>query len=319
MGGVPMSGFWVLFWVGGIGIPLVYRLASLTKSSGFQKSSSHIWVTPRSHRKVKDATVRDVWKKHNPGKSWSEYQDKKVRDLGIFFALLFTIGVIWLNAELQLVRLPIWKQALAFLAGGGFSAFALKFLDLIGNPPYSSRVKNILHYLFLGLAGLSLAGGLTLTILGNPLPISQHWVWAPLGAVFLLFALEMTLFQYLRAQKQKKAHEKGLELGKWVLRVMQEVNHLQKKDSIQLQGNTMMQKFLACLGKGYLDHLYRAGDFFQETEDIMLALVTGQQISLDEHLYKNREELIKAVQAAYFYGTQHFRHEIHPKIQAKLE
>jgi len=54
----------------------------------------------------------------------------------------------------------------------------------------------------------------------------------------------------------------------------------------------------------------------------MLDLVQGRQMSIDTNeIYKARDEIIKALQAFYFYAIDKYpkHYKLHPRIKAKLK
>jgi len=72
--------------------------------------------------------------------------------------------------------------------------------------------------------------------------------------------------------------------------------------------------------QGEYDWQARDKEFFHLTESILLDLIQGRPMSIDDQdIYHARDEVIKAVQAFYFYSVNKFpEFEIHPRIKRAL-
>ncbi len=81
---------------GVLGIPLILLLGTFFMDSGSAASNTHIWVYKGSNRKVKDATVEEVWKRQNPGKSWDKHQST----IYITVTIILCVGFLFLLAKL---------------------------------------------------------------------------------------------------------------------------------------------------------------------------------------------------------------------------
>lgn len=69
-----------------------------------------------------------------------------------------------------------------------------------------------------------------------------------------------------------------------------------------------------------LDWKIRNDRFFKLTEGVLLDLVRGKPMSIsDDEIYSDRDSVIKAVQAFYFYMVEHFSEcDLHPKIKQAI-
>ena len=324
-----MSIFWTLFWLGFIGMPLMVFLASLTGTSGYEKDTSHIWVYKRSKAKAKDANVRDVWKHNHPGKSWEDHQERQFIGCSIFLVVAFLGFLTWLSN--QIFSLPdsitakrvFWQVGAPIL--GGLSAAVIAGLVSLTKDVKSGflKVLNILAWI---LMGVGVVGGLVLTFLGHSLPISHNWIWAPLAAVGFFLALD----SFIGRGKKKRSIKGGNELGNWVVKVKSYYDgNVRRREfsaisahlpSMDAKSFGIMFLEVAALQLGYLDYLMRDKGFFKETEGIMLDLVRGRPMSIsDPELYNNRNEIIRALQAFYFYAVKKSGFAIHPRIKTALK
>lgn len=312
-----MSTFWTMFWLGFIGIPLVIFIASKIsgKDSGYQKDTSHIWVFQRSGAKVKDATVRDVWEHNHPGKTWAQHQDNQFIGCSIFLVIGFIVFLFWLSA--RIFFLPVdnsgqrlfWQIGAPLLGGlsGGVFYGMQSFLSI-----YKLDFFKLLHIITLVVTALGAIGALVLTFLKIDLPISLHWIWAAAGSPLLFLILD----QIFGSAKKKKASKGGDELSAWVYKVM-EFSHMWDIDKL----TEIMLFSIYQLQQGEYDFDIKRGEFFKETESLMLDLVQGRSMSIGmDEIYRARDEVIKALQAFYFYSVEKFpQFKMHPRIIKALK
>ena len=317
-----MSVFWTLYWLGFLGLPLVIYLASSMFGTGASTSGTHIWVIKGSKSKVRDASNREVWEHNNPGKSWDKYQQSQFIGCSVVLVIGFLIFLVWLastNFALPEDRPGLrlfWQIGAPIL--GGLSAGAFIVLQSpMGD--YKFTFLLILHIIALVLMGVGVIGGLVLTFIGIPLPISPHWIWAPAGATALLLIMNPIFGGVKKGQskrKQKKAGEAGGKLYQWVAHIMMFTKQYDIKNL-----EAIMSEAVEKLQWGEYDHDIRNQDFFDLTESIILDLVGGRQMSIeDDDIYRARESIIRAVQAFYFYSIKKFsQYNIHPRIEKALK
>jgi hypothetical protein len=317
-----MSVFWSLFWLGFLGLPLMVLIASVVLGSGAGSSSTHIWVYKGTRNKVRDATNREVWEHNNPGKSWEKYQRSQFIGCAVFLVIGFLIFLVWLASELFVLpedglglRL-FWQIGAPIL--GGLSAGAFVGLQTLMEN-YKITFLKVLHIIALVLMGVGIIGGLVLTFIGKPLPISQHWIWAPAGATVFFLILNAIMGGVAKGRekrKQNKAIAGGGQLFRWVVYVMDFSKQYDIKNL-----STIMTEAVEKLQWGEFDHDIWNQEFFELTESIILDLVSGQQMSIeDQDIYRAREPIIRAVQAFYFYSTQKVpQFKIHPRIEKALQ
>ena len=324
-----MTAFWILFWLSFIGFPLLVWLANQMRSGGFSIDRSHIWVRKGSDRKVNDATIRDVWKHNNPGKKWETYQDGVVKGLSIFFGMLFLGFLFWFSGSFLTLPEDSTARRLFWQVGGpllgGISAAAFLVLQSLIFDLKSNFFK-LLNVLALVLMGVGVIGGLVLTFLKRPLPISPHWVWAPAAATCLFLVLGSQLGE----RNRKRSLKGGSNLEEWVYTVRKygsgtfvrrELSKIseQKKSDYEKKFGIMFPAVWE-LKLGELDFLMRDENFFKQTESIMLDLVSGHPMTLaDNELYKNQKGIIRALQEFYFTAVNKYGHHMHPRIKAKLK
>ncbi len=314
-----MSIFWTMFFLGFIGLPVVILFASLIsgKDSGYQRDTSHLWVYKRSGAKAKDASVRDVWEHQHPGKSWAQHQD----NIFMFFTVVLVIGFLiflyWLSGKFftQLLLQAKTAQRLFWqigtpILGGLTSGVFIGIQSFIKD--YKSGFLRILHIVVLSVMVVGVIGALVLTFLGRKLPISHHWVWVPAGMTCLLLLLDSAI----GGRKKKSSRKGGDELLGWVMKVMDMVGRwdLDQLDALMVFATMQMQK-------GEYDWKLRRTDFFKETEDLMLDLVRGRSMAIEnEALYRARDQVIKALQTFYFYSVEKFPEcKLHPRIAKALK
>jgi hypothetical protein len=310
-----MSVFWTLYWLGFLGIPLVLLLATIFVPNGAAASGSHIWVYKGTRRKVKDASVKEVWQRHNPGKSWEKHQSAQYIGCAVFLVIVFLVFLAWLAAEIFMLPtertgLRLFWQIGAPILGALSAGLVVGGQSLITDALKSGFFK-ALQLLFLVLVGIGLIGALVLTFLKHPLPISQHWIWAPIGGTLLVLILD-SIFSGTR---QKKAGKGGAKIEDWVMEVIQMIHQWDPDDygvSIAFAAYEVEQ--------GKHDWAVRNEDFFKLTESIFLDLIGGKPMSIgDQDIYRARDQVVKAVQTIYFYCVKTFpEFDLHPRIKRAL-
>lgn len=306
-----MTVFWTMFWLGFLGIPLILLLATVFMDSGSAASNTHIWVYKGSNRKVKDATVEEVWKRQHPGKSWDKHQSGIYTAAAIILSIGFMAFLSWLGGRtftlpMDRVGLRLFWQIGAPILGGLSAGLFYGLQSLLED--YKSAFLKVLHIIALVLTAVGVIGGLVLTFLGRPLPISQHWLWAPIGATVLLLIID-SIFSSARKERASKG---GGNLEVWVYEVMGMAHQYETTQIKSIMGLATIQ-----LQTGEMDWQIRNEKFFKLTEGIILDLIRGKPMSIEESgIYYARDEVIRTVQAFYFYSVEKFRgYEMHPKIR----
>ena len=192
------------------------------------------------------------------------------------------------------------------LSAGGIYGLQSKLSD------YKSGALMVLHIIALAVMGLGVIGALVLTFLKIPLPISNHWLWAPLGAMGVFMILDAIG----KKEKQVKAGKGGAKFEDWVVKVFGMLNNWDID-----QGTGVIEGVMALatieMGQGKFDWNIRDEEFFKMTEGILVDLIQGKVMSISaDEIYRARESVIKAVQAFYFYMVDNFREfEMHPAIK----
>jgi len=306
-----MSIFWAMFWLGFLGIPLILLLATVFTGNGSAASNTHIWVYKGSTQKVKDATVAEVWKREHPGKSWETHQS----NIYIAVAIILCAGFLILLASFagEIFTLPMDRTGLrlfwqigAPILGGLSAAIFYGLQTLIEG--YKSAFLKVLHILSVVLTAVGVIGALVLTFMKRPLPISQNWLWAPIG----LMVFSLILDRILSGVRKGRATKGGGQIEDWVGDVLDMIRQYDTSKMNTLMGCAMVQ-----LQMGELDWQIHDEKFFKKTEAILLDLVQGKPLSIDDRdIYYARDEVIKAVQTFYFYSVDKFREfEMHPRIR----
>lgn len=309
-----MAVFWTMFWLSFLGMPLIVLLAGLTRSSGFDRDSSHIWVDGRSGKKTGKATVRDVWRHNHPGQKWEDHQTRQVTGCSVVLGIVFIGFLAWLAAETFLlpqdrVGLRLFWQIGAPILGA-ISAGAFYLLQTsISN--YKSNFLKTLHIFALVVMGLGVIGALVLTFLNMPLPISNHWLWVPVGAMMMFVIMD----SIGRKAKTAKAQRGGSNLEKWVHLIMTLMDSWDYGDLDNLLIRATVE-----MRVGNLDRKIRNQEFFDITEGILLDLIQGNPMSIGiDEVYRNRASVIKAVQDFYFYMVNSFQcFALHPKVEKAI-
>lgn len=306
-----MSIFWVIFWLAFLGLPLLLWIASLIsgEDSGYQKDTSHYWAFQRSGAKVRDATRRDVWEHLNPGKSWENRNVGCITFLVIAYIALLAWGAGILSVLIEAPS-PNWFMRIIAPILGGVSAGVFIGIQSF-MPNYRHTTFKVLHIIALVLMAVFAIGALVLTFLDRSLPFSQHWVWAPAGATVVLLLLD----KVIAGAGKKQAGKAGDQLSEWI----EQVTNLTGGWSIdQVEGRMMLAVYK--LQNGDYDWEIDDPAFFKLTESLMLDLVSGSSMSIkDEEIYRARNEVIKALQAFYFYSVEKVpKFSMHPKIKKAL-
>jgi hypothetical protein len=312
-----MTAFWTMFWLGFLGVPLMIFLASKIsgKDSGYQKDTSHYWAFNQSGAKVRDATVRDVWEHNHPGKKWADHQSNQSVGCAIFLVIVFIALLAWFSG--LILGLPqdnpgqrLFWQIGAPLLGGAFGGVFLGIQSFISK--YKSKFLKILHIIVLILTIVGIIGGLVLTFLKKSLPISQNWIWIIVGAMLVLLLLDK-IFSGVNKTRAKKG---GDQLSNWVEKVVEitQAWGIDKVDSKMIFATYQLQQ-------GNCDWSIHNQKFFKETESLMLDLVSGHPMSIgNDEVYHARQEVIKTLQAFYFYCVDKYpEFKMHPRIEKALK
>lgn len=337
-----MSAFWLIFWLAFILLPLLIWLISsiFGKDKGYEKDTSHYWAYKGSSAKVRDANRREVWEHLNPGKKWESRQTGCVIFLVIGLIALFGFSADFIipfsNSESM-----SWFQKIAAPVLGGVWAGAFLGIQSLGISKMKSRLFQTLNIITMVVMGLMIFGALVLTFLGMPLPISYHWIWAAVGFSFLLMLFDplVSKGQQKRADtRQAAATAKGDVLEIWVFKMFDKAFYegnergmMNTEFAKMIQGHSLgsdfyitnVNKAVEKLMQGDLYYLKLRGenDFFEDTEVLMLDLISGGQMSIkNSDIYGARDEVIRALQAFYFYMADGpADREIHPRIQAVMD
>lgn len=314
-GNLIVSIFWVLFWMGFVAGVLIVVVPPLLKSSGHEQSGSHVWVYKSTGIKASNATARDVWRHNNPGKSWDQHQENQALGCSVFLGVALVVAIALLADKLFVFPSIAHGKKLFWQIGGPILGLLLGAIfysaqnELMG---FSKGFLRVLQVVIFVLLGAGLIGAITLHFLDIPIPISHNWLWALIGASFLLHILGAISGN---AQKEK-AVKGGNKLFKWVDQVMMLTgsNSWDKLDAVMALATYELQM-------GKFNYTVRSKDFFDQTESLMLDLVSGGQMSIDmDEIYRARTQIIKALQTFYFYAVEHFpEHKMHSKIQKALK
>ena len=335
-----MSAFWVIFWLAFLLLPLLIWGASsiFGKDGGYEKDTSHYWAAKPSGGKVRDATRREVWEHLNPGKKWEDRQTGCVIFLVIAFVALFIFGAELLLAFTGSSSIN-WFQRISAPILGGISTAAFLGIQSLASSKMKTALFKVINVMTWIVFGLMIVAALILTFLGVRLPISNHWIWAPVVFSLLLMIFDPLVSKGQQNQIKKRqtaAAKKGGELEAWVIKLFdkvyfdgfeREIINLQLLDSFQ--GASLGKDFYAKglnqamenLRQGGMFYLRGEGDFFNDTEAMMLDLVDGRQMSIsNSDIYALRQEVTQALQAYYFYMVDISpNRQIHPRIQAALK
>lgn len=311
--------FWTLFWLGAIGFPLMVLLAYLVRSKdgGYEKDTSHIWVTPKSHSKVKDATVRDVWEHNNPGRKWEDHQTNQFIGCSVFLGIIFLIFMIWLANTIFLLPQNNPAQRFFWQIGapilGGLTAAAFIGVESLALNMKSTFLK-VLNYLVLAVLAVLLILLLVFSFVNRPSPFSHNWMWAVICAPLVL----LLLYTIFGKKQQKQASKGGAKLEEWAWEVIRERWGYSDVDG---KVGLTMQAARIILEHGEYDTLLYNDRFNQLTESLMLDLVQGRTMSIkDQEVYNARSEVIETLQAFYLYGCRNIKgFQMHPRIKAALE
>ena len=310
-----MTAFWTLYWLGFIGLPILYWLTSKIKSRGYRISTSHVMVYKGTNRKFSNATVRQAWEHENPGRTWEDHE--KSQQIAIFIVvaigylgfLVFLANKRFVPPQDQ-VGLKLFCQFGAPALGG---VFALAFILLQNQlARYQKPVFRIVHLVSLGIMLISVVVALVLTFLSVPLPISQYWLFAPLGVMGLSFLLDAASGR-LKGSKYRKEVAKGeYKLDAWVGKVVMM--------GYARGGNDLKEdlwKVQLMLDRGELRREIKDKAFFYLTESIMLDLVDRKPIPIYmQEINWEQEFVIKTVQRFYLYMVNNVDdYNVHPRIK----
>jgi len=315
--------FWTLFWLGFIGFPLMVLIATLfrSKDTGSEIDRSHIWVRPKSRSKVRDASMRDVWEHNHPGKTWADHQESQFIAVAIILGLIFLLFLYWLSGEIFALPQDNTAQRLFWQIGGpllgGLTAGAFVLIE-----GYTSDMKTrfylVLNIITLALLGIGIIGGLGLTFLKLPLPISNNWLWAVMGASFLWLIMDALSGK----SKKKKAAKGGGNMAVWVYQMTKKLNRRDWRTKLD-ENNTYrnaMYVTQVMLARGELDYSLKDKAFFKSTEKLFLDMIAGRSMSIDDREMVNAsQEISKTLQKVYFYSVDKLGFSMHPRIKAALK
>lgn len=140
--------------------------AAHQKSDGKATDNSAHWVTVHGQRHIRNATVREVWERNHPGKSWNNDQDnkRKTRLIALIpvvllmplFSALTAGECTWVH-EIKVGLGPVWVSYVIFFGMAAFFAeCSLSFIDMEFSPKTRSKILVIAEFLNIVLGGLGL-------------------------------------------------------------------------------------------------------------------------------------------------------------------
>jgi hypothetical protein len=323
-----MPPFWTLYWLGFLTLPLVviFAFKTLGKDSGYQKSTDHYWSYKPAGHKVRDANKREVWEHQNPGRKWEDRQEGQKMGAAAFLIIIMLIFFFWLSGTLfSQPPTGVFRQLLVRVGGpllGGLSAWLIfeiqKYI-----PDYKFKPLMVLHIAALTIAVVAIIISLVFAVIQKPLPLSHHLVWVPIGVTLLLPVLDRVADKAVRKSASKR-YQKGVQSGHnlddWLVEVIKMVSieeiNSNKLDSLE----KIMEYAVYGLENGYYDYIFRNPDFFRKTEDLLLDIVKGNQLVINNQgTYDARMYIIQALQTCYFYAANKFpQYYVNPTIKKAL-
>jgi hypothetical protein len=321
-----MSTFWILFWVTFYATPLFFLLSMLTASGGYKKSSAHIWVYVKSGAKSHDARVREVWEHKHPEKSWETHQlVKQIGCLILLMAILF-FGLVSMASELLLLPASgfaryfqqIGSIVLGIMAGAFYWFVTSALFEKL-----DSKSLSVLKWIFVAASVLMVAFFLfpAFSRTDFELSFSHHWIWLPLGLIWLLPAIHK-IVQYKTQQHSLKRGGKVSDCAYTIIIAISKTNtsFLKGLPKSECTLENVLNLAVQNVDTGVFDSLYQDQKFFKSCEAVMLDLVSGRQLTIaDQKIYEARGALIRAVQVFYRYGIEKMRCTLHPQIAATLK
>ncbi len=142
--------------------------AAHQKSDGKATDNSAHWVTVRGQRHIRNATVREVWERNHPGKSWNNDQNnkRKVRLIALIpVVLLMPLFSALIAGESTWVwRItgehgPVWVSYVVFFGMAAFFAecgLSYMNIDMEFFPQTRNSILVIAEFLNIVLGGLGL-------------------------------------------------------------------------------------------------------------------------------------------------------------------
>jgi hypothetical protein len=290
-------------------------LAKASISKGSAKVTTHIWIFESTKSYAKDANQRDIWLHEHPDKTWADHEHAEFIGLSIFYGIVFLVGMVILAGFI--LDLPIGKSAVVYfyvfggpVLGGATAAGVYRLQLLARKKMYRSfRVIN-----FVSLMGMVifLAGMLVLTFMKITAPISHHWVWVMLALPYIGILIEELIHRRRKTQIEKETYT--LEYwAKWVVRSRWLVSF--HWDAYRVE--EALKEIDDKLRSGVYDIELKNKAFFKRTEHLMLDLVRGNILSInDPKLNQIKQEITRLLQTFYFTAVVKFQKgKVHPMIK----
>jgi hypothetical protein len=310
-----MTAFWTLFWLGFIGLPLLFWLTSKIKSRGYRISSSHVMVYKGTNRKFSNATVKQAWEHENPGRTWGDHEKDQQIAYFVMAAVIYLGILAWLATRLFVLphdqtMLKLFWQFGGPILGGASSIVFILFQRQLAR--YQKAFFRILHLAALGIMLVGVVAALVLTFLKISLPVSQYWLWAPVGVMGLSFLLDGAIGRTKGSKYRREAAKVDYKLEYWVGKVLA-MSYARASDD--LEENLWRAQLM--LDRGELRHEVKDKEFFYLTEAIMLDLVNRKPIPIQfEDVYHAQDFIIKTVQRCYAYMVRNVSdYNLHPRIK----
>ncbi len=321
-----MSTFWILFWVAFFATPLIYLFSMITTAGGDRKSTSHIWVYIKSGAKSHDARVREVWEHQHPGKSWEKHQFRKQAGCLILLMVILFFALAGMASEL--LSLPAsgfaryFHQIGSIMLGILASAFYWFVTSALFEELDSKSLKG-LKWIFVA-ASITIVAFYLFPVFGGTtfeLPFSHHWVWLPLGLIWLVPAVNKIVQYKTKRQSLRRGGKISDCAYHIILAILQSNSSVFKNlNASECKLENVLDLAVQKVDTGEFDNLYQDQKFFKSCEAVMLELVSGCQLTIvDQNIYHARDALIKAVQVFYRYGIEKMGCRLHPQVKAALK
>ena len=244
--------------------------------------------------------------------------------------------VITLVVVIAFLALPLFfltqeeKASLSLL--GQIAAAALGGLTALGLTAlfkYRAKIEHkalkIPFILSMVLAGLTLAAMLILSFTEIELPFSRSLLWIPVGLPVLLALADIVIDNSRKATghtHRDSSSGTSSSLDAWVTTIeFYMVAQEKSRWTGKFNHHQEMRDAREALKAGTLDQALQDPKFFHLTEEILINLVLGREVLIqDQDIYQAREEVVRTLQAVYFYALDRFpQYQMHPALQKALK
>jgi hypothetical protein len=219
--------------------------------------------------------------------------------------------------------LSLFSQITALALGGLISLGLMYYFKF--HAEIEPKPLKIPFIISMVLAGFTLITMLILPVTDIELPFSFDYFWIPIGLPILLALVDIIIDKSRQASgrtRNDSSTDGSSSLDTWVTTIeLYMVAQDKSRWTGSFNHHQEMRDARQALQAGTLDQALQEPKFFSLTEEILINLVLGREVVIkDQDVYQAREEVIRTLQAVYFYAVDRFpQYDIHPVLKKVIK